>query len=113
MASLSKEQVSVLSVSTFAFTICFAVWMVFAIIGVPIKEQLGLNETEFGLLTSMPVLVGSLIRLPLGLWGDRFGGRIVFFLVMIATVIPIYLIQYATKYWHFLVVGLFVAYWMR
>ena len=109
MASLSKEQVSVLSVSTFAFTICFAVWMMFAIIGVPIKGQLGLNETEFGLLTSMPVLVGSLIRLPLGLWGDKFGGRIVFFLVMIATVIPIYLIQYATKYWHFLVVGLFVG----
>ncbi len=109
MASLSKEQISVLSVSTLAFTICFAVWMVFAIIGVPIKEQLGLNETEFGLLTSMPVLVGSLIRLPLGLWGDRFGGRLIFFLVMIATVIPIYLIQYATKYWHFLVVGLFVG----
>ena len=109
MASFSKEQISVLSVSTFAFTICFAVWMVFAIIGVPIKEQLGLNETQFGLLASMPVLVGSLIRLPLGLWGDRFGGRIVFFLVMFTTVIPIYLIQYATSYWHFLVVGLFVG----
>ncbi len=109
LGSFSKEQISVLSVSTFAFTICFAVWMIFAVIGVPIKEQLGLNETQFGLLAAMPVLTGALTRLPLGLWGDKYGGRIVFFIVMVATVIPIYLIQYATEYWHFLVVGLFVG----
>ena len=109
MDSLGKKQISVLSVSTFAFTICFAVWMIFAVIGVPIKEQLELNETQFGLLASMPVLTGALTRLPLGIWGDKFGGRVVFFIVMIATVIPIYLIQYATEYWHFLVVGLFVG----
>ena len=36
--------------STIAFTVCFAVWTIFAIIGVQIKDQLGLNETQFGLL---------------------------------------------------------------
>lgn len=49
----------VLVSSTFAFTICFAVWMIFAVLGIPIKTQLGLSETEFGLLAAMPVLTGS------------------------------------------------------
>ena len=59
---------SVLASSTFAFTVCFAAWMMFAVLGIPIKAQLGLNETEFGLLTAMPVLTGSLVRVPLGIW---------------------------------------------
>ncbi|MFA9273578.1 MAG: nitrate/nitrite transporter [Candidatus Aquirickettsiella gammari] len=100
---------SVLGASTLAFTICFTIWMMFGVIGIPIKKTLGLNETQFGLLTAMPVLTGSLIRVPLGIWTDRYGGRIVLFLLMISTVIPIYLISYATAYWHFLVLGLFVG----
>ena len=83
--------------------------MMFAVIGIPIKQKLGLNETEFGLLAAMPVLTGSLIRLPLGMWTDRFGGRIVFFILMLSTVVPIYLIGHATAFWQFLVAGLFVG----
>ncbi len=107
--TLRTRQVSVVASSTFAFTICFAVWMMFAVIGIPIKKALGLNETEFGLLAATPVLTGSLIRLPLGMWTDRFGGRIVFFLLMLCTVVPIWMIGEATQYWHFLVLGLFVG----
>lgn len=107
--ALSKQQISVVTTSTLAFTICFAVWMMFAVIGIPIKKTLGLNETEFGILVATPVLTGSLIRLPLGMWTDKFGGRIVYFILMLSTVIPIYLIGYATQYWHFLVLGLFVG----
>lgn len=109
MASKSQQQIAVLSSSTFAFTICFAVWMMFAVLGIPIKKQLGLSETEFGLLAATPVLTGSLIRVPLGIWTDRFGGRIVFFLLMLSTVLPIYMLSYATELWHFLVLGLFVG----
>jgi NNP family nitrate/nitrite transporter-like MFS transporter len=100
---------SVLAASTIAFTVCFAVWMMFAVIGIPIKKQLNLNETQFGLLAATPVLTGSLIRLPLGMWTDRYGGRIVFFILMLACVAPIWLISEATQYWHFLVLGLFVG----
>ncbi len=100
---------AVLGSSTLAFTVCFTIWMMFGVIGIPIKAALHLNETEFGLLKAMPVLTGSLIRVPLGIWTDRFGGRIVLFLLMLSTIIPIYLISYATQYWHFLVLGLFVG----
>lgn len=109
MPTLKFKQYAVVGSSTFSFTVCFAIWMMFAVIGIPIKKLLVLSETEFGLLAATPVLTGSLIRLPLGMWTDRFGGRIVFFLLMISTVIPIWLISYATQFWHFLVLGLFVG----
>ncbi|MFC2973028.1 nitrate/nitrite transporter [Azotobacter bryophylli] len=99
----------VLGMSTLSFTMCFMVWMMFAVLGVPVKELLQLNETQFGLLAATPVLTGSLVRLPLGMLTDRFGGRLVFFLLMLACVLPIYLIAEATQYWQFLVLGLFVG----
>lgn len=100
---------SVLTGSTLAFTICFAIWMIFAVIGIPIKKTLDLNETEFGLLAAMSVLTGSLIRLPLGMWTDKFGGRLVLFVLMLAKIVPIWLIGEATQYWQYLVLGLFVG----
>ena len=109
MASPTYKQYAVLTSSTISFTVCFMIWMMFAVLGIPIKEQLGLNETEFGLLAATPVLSGSLIRVPLGIWTDRYGGRIVLFVLMLACVIPIYMMQFATELWQFLVIGLFVG----
>ena len=103
------QALSVLMASTLAFTVCFMVWMMFAVIGIPIKKTLGLNATEFGLLTAMPVLTGSLIRVPLGIWTDKYGGRIVMAVLMALTVPAIWMIEYATSFWHFLVIGLFVG----
>ena len=105
----SGKQMSVLVSSTLAFTVCFAVWMMFGVIGIPIKQELGLNATQFGILTATPVLTGSLVRVPLGMWTDKFGGRIVLFILMLACVPAIWLIQYATEYWQYLVLGLFVG----
>jgi NNP family nitrate/nitrite transporter-like MFS transporter len=109
MTTQAGKQLSVLIASTLAFTVCFAIWMMFAVIGIPIKTTLHLNETQFGLLAATPVLTGSLIRLPLGMLTDKFGGRSVFFVLMLSTVVPIYLISYATAFWQFLVLGLFVG----
>jgi NNP family nitrate/nitrite transporter-like MFS transporter len=105
----SKKAYSVLIVSTLAFTVCFMVWMMFGVIGIPIKKALNLNATQFGLLTATPILTGSLVRVPLGIWTDRYGGRIVMFILMLSTVIPIWMMAHATEYWHFLTIGLFVG----
>lgn len=109
MMDRKGQGLSVLIVSTLAFTVCFMVWMMFGVIGIPIRKTLNLNATEFGLLTAMPVLTGSLIRVPLGIWTDRYGGRIVMTVLMALTVPAIFLMAYATAYWHFLVIGLFVG----
>jgi len=109
MATQQYKAWSVVIMSTLAFTVCFMIWMMFAVIGVPIKAQLGLNETQFGILIATPVLTGSLIRVPLGMWTDKFGGRIVFFILMLSTVVPIWMLSWATEFWHFLATGLFVG----
>jgi MFS transporter, NNP family, nitrate/nitrite transporter len=96
----------VLAVTTWAFVVCFAVWLMFGVIGIPIKRELNLNALEFGLLTSTPVLTGSLFRLPLGLWSDRFGGRIVMFLLLVVCAVPLWFSSYANQLWQFLLLGL-------
>lgn len=96
----------VLFAATLAFVVAFAAWMMFGVIGIPIRRELGLNGSEFGLLTATPILTGALLRLPLGIWTDRFGGRIVMTLLLIGCAVPLWLSAYATQFWQFLVVGL-------
>src|SRR3546814_13866837 len=63
----------VLGASTISATACFAAWTIFSIIGLAAKVQLGLSETEFGLLVGVPILSGSIARVPLGVWPNRSG----------------------------------------
>ncbi|QCP53597.1 NarK/NasA family nitrate transporter [Trinickia violacea] len=107
--AVSAQAWSVLLASTLAFLVCFVVWMMFGVLGVPLREELKLNSTEFGMLTSTPVLTGALMRLPLGTWTDRFGGRIVMTVLLVVCAVPVYIVSYATEYWQFLLIGLFLG----
>ncbi|MCM2484738.1 MFS transporter [Burkholderia glumae] len=100
---------SVLFASTFAFMVCFVVWMMFGVLGVQLRTDLALNSFEFGLLTATPVLTGAVMRLPLGIWTDRFGGRVVMTTLLVGCAVPVYGISYATQFWQFLVIGLFLG----
>ncbi len=95
--------------STIAFTVCFAVWTIFSIIGLGVKDELGLNETEFGLLVGTPILTGSLTRIFLGVWSDQFGGRRVFAGVMVVAAIATFLTSYAHTYVQLLIAALGVG----
>ena len=95
--------------STIAFTVCFAVWTIFAIIGIQIKQQLGLNETQFGLLVGTPILTGSIVRIFLGIWTDQVGGRRVYTAVMLAAAVATFLLTYAHTYLQFLIAALGVG----
>ncbi|WP_407147128.1 nitrate/nitrite transporter [Bradyrhizobium sp. ORS 86] len=102
----NARSITVLLASTWAFLICFAVWMMFGVIGIPLRDELHLNATEFGLLTATPVLTGSLFRLPLGIWTDRVGGRILMTLLLLICAVPLYFASYANALWQFLLLGL-------
>ncbi|OHV68566.1 MFS transporter [Mesorhizobium sp. LCM 4576] len=98
-----------LVISTIAFTVCFAVWTIFSIIGVRIKQELGLNETEFGLLVGTPILTGSLVRTVLGVWTDRYGGRLVYTMTMLAAAVATFLLAFAHSYEQMLLAALGVG----
>ena len=104
-----QEQRRALWLSAIAFTVCFAVWTLFAIIGIPIKKELNLNETEFGLLVGTPILTGSLIRLALGVWADQYGGRAIYALTMLAAAAATFALSYAHTYPQMLLAALGVG----
>lgn len=101
-----SDQWRALGLSTFSFTICFAVWTIFSIIGVQIKTDLGLSNTEFGLLVATPILTGSVSRIFLGVWTAQFGGKLMFPLQMLITAVACWLLTSATTYPMFLVAAL-------
>lgn len=105
----TSQQTWALTTSTVAFTVCFAVWTIFSIIGLKIQQELQLSETAFGLLIGTPILSGSLVRLLLGIWSDLYGGRIVFFLVMITSAIATLLLTTVDTYIMYLVAALGVG----
>jgi NNP family nitrate/nitrite transporter-like MFS transporter len=98
-----------LGASTIAFMACFAVWTIFSIIGISIQKQLGLSDTEFGLLVGTPILTGAVSRLFIGLLADRFGGRRVMAAVMLTAATSAFLLSFATSYSQFLVAALFMG----
>lgn len=102
----SAQQTRALSASTLAFTVCFAVWTIFSIIGVKIKADLGLTDTQFGILVATPVLTGSLSRLFLGIWTDQYGGRLVYTLQMLTTAFAVFLLTFVSSYAMFIVAAL-------
>ena len=105
----SADQQRALWASTIAFTGCFAVWTIFSIIGVQIKNDLGLSETQFGLLVATPILTGSISRIFLGIWTDQFGGRKVFAVVMLLSAIAVWLLSTVSTYPMFLLAALGVG----
>ncbi len=107
--SLKTDQTRALTLSTIAFTVCFAIWTIFSILGIQIKQDLGLNDTQFGLLVATPIFTGALSRLILGIWTDQYGGRIVMTLAMLLSAIATYLLSSVETYEMFLVAALGVG----
>lgn len=90
---VTPEAKRVLTLATAAFTLCFAVWVMFAIVAIPISEELALSQAQFALLAAIPVFTGSLLRVPVGIVADRIGGRSTMIGLLALTAIPTYLVS--------------------
>lgn len=71
------------------FDLCFMIWVLLGALGVSIGEGLGLNAAQKGLMVAIPLLSGSIMRIPLGLLSDRFGGRRVGIGMLLTLFIPL------------------------
>lgn len=89
---------SVVFASTLAFTVLFAVWVIFGIVGVAFKKELGLTDGQFFTLTSIPILVGSLLRLPVGMIAGRIGGKRMMTALLVICAVPMFLLPLATEW---------------
>src|SRR3546814_3462938 len=69
------RQQRALWLSTFALAVCFAVWVIFSIVGIQLQQDLGLSGTQFGLLVAAPILTGSISRPVLGIWAEMIGAH--------------------------------------
>ena len=95
-----SKAVSVLTLNTLAFTVCFACWMMNGVLVTFLVEN-GIfqwDNVKVGWLIGIPVLTASVVRLPVGLLTDRYGGKIVYALVMLVSAVPMYLMSRAESY---------------
>jgi MFS transporter, NNP family, nitrate/nitrite transporter len=100
----------VVVMSTIAFTVMFAVWLMFGILGIPIQKELGLSDVELSWISAVAVLNGSMWRLPAGMLTDRIGGRKVTIFMLATTAIPAYLVSTAGSYGALLILAFLVGF---
>jgi NNP family nitrate/nitrite transporter-like MFS transporter len=93
--TLQTGQTKNLVLALLGFTITFWAWNIIAPLGVRYSAELGLSPTEASLLVAMPVLVGSLGRVPVGALTDRYGGRVMFTVLTLASAVPVLLVAFA------------------
>lgn len=103
-----RKAYQVLAMNTLAFTVCFAVWMMN---GVLITFLVGngvfdWDKAQMGWLIGIPVLTGSIFRLPVGILTDKYGGRIVYTIVMLLSAGAAYFASYANSFNQFVIAGL-------
>ena len=100
----------VLTMSSIDFTVMFAVWLMFGILGIQIQKELLISDVELAWISALAVLNGSLWRLPAGIITDRIGGRKVTIFMLAATAVPAYLVATATSYGMLLVLAFLVGF---
>src|SRR6185503_8888837 len=98
-----------LTLGTLSFAVCFAAWGLISAFAPRFRELFSLTGTQTALLVAVPVLLGSLGRLPVGLLADRFGGRLVFTALMLLVAVPAWLVPTAGSYQRLLAVAFFLG----
>ena len=87
-----------IALGTLSFALCFAAWGLVSAFAPRFRADFRLSASETALLVAVPVLLGSLARLPAGLLADRFGARPVFTVLMVVSAIPPLLVPLASSY---------------
>lgn len=108
--SVVRGSGSVLTLSTIAFTLMFAVWLMFGILGVPIQKEFGLSNPELFWISSLAVLNGSMWRLPAGMLADRIGGKKVMLFLLLAGAVAALAVSFASSYGVLLLLAFLVGF---
>lgn len=100
----------VLVMSTIAFTVMFAVWLMFGILGVEIQKELRISDVQLSWISAVAVLNGSMWRLPAGILTERIGGRKVTVALLAVTAVPAYFVSTVHSYGWMLLLAFLVGF---
>jgi MFS transporter, NNP family, nitrate/nitrite transporter len=78
-----------LGLALLAFTATFYGWALLGPLGPDLQDDLGLSDLQLSIAVAVPVLLGSLMRIPMGVFTERFGGRRVFTWLLAYTILPL------------------------
>ncbi|MER6578233.1 MFS transporter [Nonomuraea sp. NPDC001023] len=98
MSVLRKGQVRNLALATAAFAVTFWAWNLIGPLSGSYSRQLHLSATQTSLLVAIPVLVGSLGRIPVGVLADRLGGRRMFAVICFVSIVPVLFVGWSESY---------------
>ncbi|MCG3206762.1 MAG: hypothetical protein FOGNACKC_00361 [Anaerolineae bacterium] len=102
------QSYTALAMNTLAFTVCFAAWMLNGVLVTFLVDR-GIfqwNAAQIGWLMGIPVLTGSIMRFPLGILTDKFGGKPIFTTLLLLSAIPMFLLSTANSYTEFFIYSL-------
>src|ERR1043165_5654828 len=97
------------ALGTISFTVCFAAWGLIGAFAPRFRETFHLDANQTAFLVAVPVLLGSLARIPMGILTDRFGGRAVFSILMAVVAIPVWLVARQNSYEGLLIDAFFLG----
>jgi len=99
-SSVTPQAHKALFLNTLAFTICFAVWMLNGVLVtfLATNQVFDWGALEIGWLIGIPVLTGSIFRLPAGMLTDKFGGKPIYGALLLLCALPMYLLSYADSF---------------
>jgi NNP family nitrate/nitrite transporter-like MFS transporter len=110
MATTGTDRPSLqLTLGTISFAVCFAAWGLISAFAPRFRELFHLTATQTAFLVAVPVLLGALLRIVTGMLADRFGGRIIFAILMIAVAAPAFIVPIAPSYQKLLVAAFFLG----
>jgi MFS transporter, NNP family, nitrate/nitrite transporter len=81
-----------LALATAAFMVCFFAWSMLGPLGPTLQKQLDLSEFQLAIAVAIPVVLGSVMRIPIGILTERHGGRRVFTALMAYSIVPLVLL---------------------
>ena len=87
-----------LACATISFALCFAAWGLVSAFAPAFRKELGLTGQTTALLVAVPVLLGSIARLPMGMLTDRFGGRLIFTILFLLVAAACAIVPFANDY---------------
>lgn len=96
-----------LPLQTLSLIVGFMVWVVISSLMTYIKEDISLSSIQLSWVTAIPVILGSVLRVPIGYWTNRFGAKLILLISLLFLILPVYYLSLADSFTDLLISGLF------